>query len=102
MWCWFSVRISQLNTGQTGEGVNVVLWKTSPQPSGNILETPICAASPGTTRDLSSEGGFPGVSHCRVLTRFKKVDVRCTTMAAPEKGSAHGDPPFTLPSFLLL
>lgn len=25
--------------GQAEEGVNVVLWKTSPQP-GNVLETP--------------------------------------------------------------
>lgn len=30
------------------------------------------------------------------------MDVRCPTMAAPEEGSAHGDPSFTLPSLLLL
>lgn len=47
-WCWYSVRFSQLGAGQTWEGVNVVLWKTSPQPPGNTLETPRCAISPGT------------------------------------------------------
>lgn len=32
------------------EGVNVVLWKTSPQPPGSVLETPGRAACPGNTR----------------------------------------------------
>lgn len=52
--CWYSVRFSQLGAGQTREGVNVVLWKTSPRPPGNTLETPRCAISPGTKMELRS------------------------------------------------
>lgn len=74
----------------------MVLWNTSPQPPGNVLETH--RRAPGSARALLREGEFPR-THCRVSKRLE-VDVGCPSVAALGEGSAHARPSLHSP-FLL-
>ena len=56
--------------------------KLPPEPPGNVLETPQWAVSPGT-KICCVRLNFPACTYCRVLTRLRKVDIRCCTTAAP-------------------
>lgn len=73
----------------------MVLWNTSPQPPGNVLETH--RRAPGSARALLREGEFPR-THCRVSKRLE-VDVGCPSVAALGEGSAHARPSLHLSCF---
>lgn len=75
------------------EGVNVVLWKTSPQPPGSVLETPGRAACPGSTRGEVCRVRVSFPAQCRVYTRLKGGGRKMPPVAAQGRARCTGPLP---------